>query len=612
MDLDEDTLSKLGQACVRGYELDLSSVADRMEELRELSQVANAVKEKKKTYPWPGASNVKYPMILNAALQFNGRAYPTIMNDGNIAKIAVTGGDPDGQKQLRADRVGKHMSFQLTEEIDGWDAGMDWLLISVPIVGCVFKKVWRDGNENRTASEVVAATDLIVNNSTKDMKSCPRASHIVAFYPYEIRENVNLGIWLDADFNIADEETQKPEEFIEQHVLYDLDEDDYPEPYIVTIHKNSGAVVRVEPNFEAKDVILDDDEMVAKINPHQYFVKYECFPDPEGGFYGVGLGQLLKPINDSVDSILNQMIDGGHLANTGGGFLGKGFKFKSGSVRFSPGEWKRTETAGGMLKDNIVPLPVPQPSAVLFSLLGLLIDAGKDIASIQDVLTGGGGKNMPATSVLALIEQGMKVYTAIFKRLYRSLKEELRLIYELNQVYLTDEEYQTILDDEQATVADYEGLSKDIQPEADPSMVTDMQRIQRAQAVIEVVGPTPEAKLEYLKALGVANPEKYIPPPPEGPSPEEMERLADLEIREREMSRKERETFAKNLDTFAKALKTVAETDEKGADNSLNTAELTMLIDEARSIGAMINEQNERDRVSGLEGNSGVPLVAPE
>ena len=629
--LDDDTLAKIGLTCMRGYEMDLASVSDRMETLKELNQIARQAQEKK-TYPWPGASNVKYPMILEAALQFNGRAYPVILNNGDIAKIAVSGDDDEGVKQARAGRVGKHMSHQITEEMDGWEAGMDWLLISLPIVGVVFKKVWFDGNERKNASEVVGATDLIVNNSTKTFKSCPRASHIVAFYPYEIRENIAMGLWRDAKISIADEDTQTPEEFIEQHTLIDLDGDEYPEPYIVTIHKATGKAVRVEPNFDADNVIMDD-EAVVKINAKKYFVKYECFPDPEGGFYGVGLGQLLKPLNDSVDSILNQMIDAGHLANTGGGFLGKGFKFKSGSVRVSPGEWKKTDIQGGVLRDNIMPLPVPQPSAVLFSLLGLLIDAGKDIASIQDVLTGGGGKNMPATSVLALIEQGMKVYTAIFKRIYRSLKEELRLIYELNQDYLTVDEYQTFLDDPEypaiqqayeasgqvtSVVADYEGQSKDIRPEADPSMATDMQKMAKAEFML-AFKDDPRANgqeiiLNSWKAAGIDDPEQFMAPPQEGPSPGEMIELARLELEKTESARKASETHANNIKTFTEALKNIAETDEKGADNELNTAELTILYENLVALGEELNEQtiNEQIGVSGLEGNSGVPVGPPE
>jgi hypothetical protein len=35
----------------------------------------------------------------------------------------------------------------------------------------------------------------------------------------------------------AQGDRDKPHEFLEQHRYWDLDEDGYPEPYIVTVHK---------------------------------------------------------------------------------------------------------------------------------------------------------------------------------------------------------------------------------------------------------------------------------------------------------------------------------------------------------------------------------------
>jgi chaperonin GroES len=33
----------------------------------------------KKTYPWPNAANVKYPLLTTAAMQFAARAYPALV-----------------------------------------------------------------------------------------------------------------------------------------------------------------------------------------------------------------------------------------------------------------------------------------------------------------------------------------------------------------------------------------------------------------------------------------------------------------------------------------------------------------------------------------------------
>lgn len=346
-ELDQEDIDKLGMTCRRGYDVDKESVAAWMDELDEIRKLAHQDGGEAKTYPWADASNVKYPLITQAALEFNARAYPTLINDGNIVKASIEGEDEDGEKASRKDRVTKYMSYQVMEKMPDWETDMDKLLMAVPTDGLGFKKVYFDPMTGENVSEFVSATNLIVNMQTKELVSCPRISHVLAYYPYEIDELQAVGLWLKEDIQMSDPDLQEPETFIEQHVLYDLDGDGYAEPYIVTFQEDSGVVVRVRANYRQEDILTNEEGKVVKVRARQYFIKYECFPNPEGGFYGWGLGQLLKSINDSVNSILNLMIDAGHLSNTGGGFLGQGFNFRSGATRFSPGEWKKVNVTGG-------------------------------------------------------------------------------------------------------------------------------------------------------------------------------------------------------------------------------------------------------------------------
>ncbi len=638
--IDDEKLGKLGQKCSHGFEVDYESISEWRTDIEKVRKLASQITEAK-VYPWPDASNVKYPLITVAALQFNARAYPTILNNSNVALAKVVGNDdgipviengqpvldeqnapqwevPPGIKRERADRVSKHMSYQLTEEMDEWDDDMDKLLLVLPIDGCAFKKVRRDETLGRNVSELVLATDLVVNTSTKSLLTCPRISHIIPLYPYEVLERINFELFRDKEegylVDLEDDKDEEVLEFIEQHVLYDLDGDGYPEPYIVTFEREGGYVVRIIANFDADDIETDDSGDITKVTAGQFFIKYSCFPDSQGGFYDKGFGQLLKPISNSVDSLLNQLIDAGHLSNTGGGFIAKGFRIKSGALRFTPGEWKKVDVSGLAMKDSILPLPIREPSNVLFMLLGLLIDAGKEIASIQDVMTGGGGKNMPATSVLAMIEQGMKVYSAIFKRIYRSLKGELKLLYTLNREYLDEKAYFNILDDTEAIFkSDYEDKSLDIVPAADPNMATDIEKAAKAQILLQFA-EWPEANravimVENLRATGFTDAEKFLAPPPTGPSPEQLHAMAELQLKSRELDMKLRDSQIKRLDWLASALKKVAEADEIGADNILNVTEL--VTEMALVTKEMKANANDGSGVRGVEGQQQMVLGAP-
>jgi chaperonin GroES len=311
---------------------------------------------------------------------------------------------------------------------------------------------------------------------------------------------------------------------------------------------------------------------------------------------------------------LNQLIDAGHLANTGGGFLGRGMRIASGETRFSPGEWKKVDITGGTMRDNVLPLPVQQPSQVLFQLLGLLIEAAKEVSSVQDVMTGGGGQNMPATTVLAQIEQGMKVFTAIYKRIHRSFKGELKLLYRLNGIYLRDQEYFSVLDDQTAIgKVDYEDQSLDVIPVSDPSLATDLQKMAKVQAMMQF-GPLLDQNAvaqEGLRLMNVSQPEKYLPKQ-QGPSPEQLQSLAEIEIKRKEAEAKVLDAAASAAQKYSTALKNVAETDALGVDNVVNSQELTLLLQSLKLITG--NQGNEATGSQGLVGqppNAGVPGVSP-
>jgi hypothetical protein len=220
-----------------------------------------------------------------------------------------------------------------------------------------------------------------------------------------------------------------------------------------------------------------------------------------GGFHGTGLGLLLGDISDTVNSIINMMLDAGHMASLGGGFIGSEFRIKGGNTRFEPGEWKLAETAGADIRSSVVPMTFPGPDATLFSLLGLLIDAGKEISSTKDIMTGDTGtKNMTATTTLALIEQGMMVFSAAYKRIFRSMKMEYRQLAKINATTLDAGRYNAFHDAMQAGPegqmsqaqldprVDYDLSNMDIQPVADPRSVTNMQEMAKAQLLGQMAG----------------------------------------------------------------------------------------------------------------------------
>jgi chaperonin GroES len=570
--LEDGELGNIGSQVTREYNIDKSSRDDWEKRARRAMDLARQKKDQK-SWPWDGASNVKFPMLTTAALQFAARAYPAICDGPMIVKTQVLGDDPKGLKAEAAGHVACHMSYQLLYEVEDWEADVDTMLHQLPIVGCAFKKVYPDkAKAAGFCDDLISAFDLVVNQRAKSLDTVPRITHVFPLYPYEIKERQRAGTFRDvelsgskADSNDDDE----PQTFLEQHRYLDLDGDGVPEPWIVTVHEQSSTVVRIVAAFDAEKIDADMERgRIIRIPRRDYFVKFDFLPDPEGGFYGVGFGHLLEPLSDVIDTMINQMTDAGTLQNAGGGFIASGVDLGKGKseISLAPGKYRTIQTAAQDLRQGIYSIDHPGPSKVLFDLLSLMIDSGKDVAAIQDILVGDMPRNQTATTTMAMIEQGLKVFTAIYKRLYRSLKKEFRMIFEINKANLDMPKYVALLDEPvQVVQNDYYG-EMDIMPVADPNTVTDMQRLQKASLIMEEAKggnkhvDLYQATKRLFEAARIYKPEEVLIPPSEGPSPQEQVALEGM--------------IAELEEVKARVEKLRAETDKIAADAALARARI--------------------------------------
>lgn len=510
--LDEQTLNDIGEACRAGFEIDYSSRGHWENDLDEWLRLSMQVREIK-SFPWARASNVKYPLLSTAAMQFAARAYPSLVpSDGKVVKCSIVGKDDTGQKRERGDRVASYMSYQVMHEMDNWEEDMDKLLMMLPIVGTVFKKTYFSHSDNKIKSYLISPKNLIVNYWAKDLECAERVSEIIEMpqrilverQKQEIFRTVDLGApspteWQDKPTSHYDaNDSSVPYTLVEQHTYLDLDEDGYTEPYIVTFDRKSGEVLRIVARFTNDQIKTDIKGKITSIKPTTYYTKFSFVPNPDGSFYDIGFGLLLGPLNEAINSLINQLVDAGTLNNLQSGFIGKGLRIKMGDARFNPGEWKPVNATADDLRKQIVPLPSKEPSNVLFQLMGSLVTSGKELASVAEIFTGKmPGQNTPATTTMASVEQGMKVFTAVYKRIFRSLSKEFKRIQELNATYLDPNTYVEVLD---APVGpdDFNTKDYDICPGADPTATSTQEKLMKAQGLLELL---PTGIIDPVKAV---------------------------------------------------------------------------------------------------------------
>lgn len=509
-----------------------------------------------------------------------------------------------------AEKISTHMSYQVLYEMQDWEEDMDKLCLVLPIIGCAFKKTYFSPLKGKNCSELVLPKDLVVNYWTKSLETASRKTHRLWFTPNEFLEKQRVGLWKEYEnikfgpgtndtqerhdkINPPSEDGDTPRQVLEQHTSWDLDEDGYKEPYIITVDYETQKVLRISPRFRSKDVMIHprDPSKVAKIKPIEYFTKFSFIPNPDGSFYDLGFGLLLGSLNQAANTLLNQLTDAGTLSNLQSGFLAKGLRLgKSGDYRFEPGEWKPVNNTFEDLKKGIFPLPVREPSNVLFQLLGMLVQSGKELASIAEIFTGKmPGQNTPASTTMATIEQGLKVFTSIYKRVYRSLGKEFEKLFDLNAYYLDDGEHDYayekdgVMIDETINSQFYKDAKVKIVPAADPNMVTETQKLIQLQSMMEMaqlgqLNPQ-ELTRRGLEIHGIPGIAKLMEVPP--PQPPLEVTLLEMELAD------------KDKDRQLEAMKIMSENQKRESEIMLNMAKAKQLGDEEGVL--MLEQQLKRE-----------------
>lgn len=581
--------------------------------LEKAEKIAKQTIEQK-SFPFENASNVKFPLITKAVIEFNSRVSPIICNNGEPVKIktfgdknAVQADDEGNPPEIspetgifktvqqgvidRAKKVKDVMNWILSDVTD-WESEKDRLTLVYALSGFAASKNYFDYSEGLPKSETVTPLSLYWEEG-KRFYEASRKWHVVSMPVNEVIGAIRANVFIDREGFVAKLAADKEDSInlLECHCWLDLDDDGYKEPYIVVIAQDYNRILRITPRFKEDDIYLNKKGEVVKIKPREYFVFYEFMPCPDGSCYPLGLCDLLQFINEAINTNINQMIDSGTLNNLQGGFISGQARIRGGKQAFKMGEFKYIEGVGADITNSIIPLPTKEPSAVLFQLLGTLIDTGNNVAMLSDVLTGDVNPNMQPTTVLALIEQGLSGFKAILKRLNRSLKQEMRLYYDMirENLYTLQGLHGEVAVLQNVTPEDFAD-DYAIIPVSDEYYSTSLEKSQRAQFFLSLaMSGNPyinglEATTRALNILGVENAQDLIvQPQPQQPDPLAM---AQLQLVQADIERKQTEN---RVDVF-KAMLEKQRTDSETLNARVKTQSETIKRD-AEAINALANAE---------------------
>lgn len=534
--MSEKELQRISTELRASYQDDLMSRKE-WEEVYTNGLNLLGVKNEERTEPFEGASGVTHPLISESVTQFQAQAYKEMLPSGGPVKTQILGAVTK-EREEQAQRVKEFMNYQTTEVMEEYDPDMDQLLFYLPLSGSAFKKVYFDESLQRAVSKFIPAQDLVVPYSATDLLTSPRVTHVLRMDENDLRKMQVAGFYRDIDLmpdgnENRDQVREKVDDLqgttpstqdttfvlLEMHVALDLE--DFPDmsptgeptgiklPYIVTIDETSGEILSIRRNF---------DEGAELARKKQYFVHYKFLPGL--GFYGFGLIHMIGNLGRASTSILRQLIDAGTLSNLPGGFKAKGLRLRDSDSPIQPGEWRDIDVPGGDLRNSLMPLPYKEPSATLAQLLGALVEAGRRFISLADEHVNGMNQEAPVGTTVALLERGMKVMSAIHKRLHYAQRQEFKILARIFAESLPQEyPYEVAGGDRNIKASDFDGRI-DVIPVSDPNIFSMSQRIALAQTQLQLAQSNPDihnlhaAYRRMYQALEVQNIDEVLPPPP--------------------------------------------------------------------------------------------------
>jgi hypothetical protein len=442
-----------------------------------------------------GASKVVHPMLTQGCVDFSARVMKEIFPPDGPARDKIIG-EQTLEKQEKADRLVKFMNWQMTEQMPEFRSELEQLSTQLPLGGGQYLKITWDQNKKRPMPQFVAIDDVYLPFAATNFYSSERKTHVQYLTRIEYQKRVESGMYMDVDLmasplppeeskaEIANNKIEGRQTdsynidglrtIYECYIIHDFEDEYGLAPYIISLDKATQSVLAIYRNWE------EDDDTKQEM---QWMVEFPFVP--WRGAYPIGLTHMIGGLSAAATGALRALLDSAHINN----FPGL-LKLKSGTGgqtdRVDPTEVKEIEGSFGQddIRKMLMPMPYNPPSAVLFQLLGFLVDASQNVVRTTFEELADSNTNTPVGTTLARIEQGMVVFSAIHARMHDSMGRVLKLLFRLNKTYLTEEEVFDETGELLVKRSDFDG-PMNVVPVSDPNIFSEAQRFAQVQAVMQ-------------------------------------------------------------------------------------------------------------------------------
>lgn len=493
--LDSGTLATIADNLLDAIERDKRARSTRDKQQETGIKLSGLSDEDKQGADIEGGSIVSHPMITEACIDFAARAMKEIFPPTGPAKDQILG-EITTEKIEKARRKTRLLNRQATKEIKEARAEMEQLLSQVPMGGSQYLNVYRCRRRKRTAWEFVPIDDVLLPYAATNFECAERRTIVKRLTELGYKRRVKSGEYIDVDSSAeaylettasaqASDKVEGKEEdpfnadglrtLFEVYTFLDIEDEDDFLPYVVTIDNSTRRIVSVYRNWDEED---PDHEELAHIVEFPFI--------PWRGAYALGMPQIIGGLTEAMTGALRALLDSAHINN-----IPTAIRLQSGTggqtISLRPGRIAEIEGAIGTdadIRKNVMPIPFNPPSPVLFQILGFLDAAAKHVVRTTFEDLAEQKQEMPVGTTVALIEQGMVVFSAIHGRLHDSMRKVLEIMHRLNRYHLTENVEYDEEDEPLATRSDFDG-PMDVCPVSDPKIFSETQRMAQVQAVAQ-------------------------------------------------------------------------------------------------------------------------------
>lgn len=409
------------------------------------------------------------------------------------------------------------LNYFLTTKDIGYYKDFEKSLYYTGFYGTIIRKVYFDSLLNRPMSRFIAPENFLVNIDCTSILDSDRLTHILKLSARDVLINQKKGIYrevelpyltaegqsdggddsdvdenddLDNIVNIENYSKRTLHDVYESHIYLNLEsfEEDYDKtkimdiakPYIVTIDKDSKEIFSIKRNWDEGD---------KEQTRRKYFVAYQYFT----GFdiWGLGLARIAGTNAIAVTNMLRQTVDAATYQNLPAGFIQKGTtKQQITNLTLGPGDYKNVDVTGN-IRDLFATLPANGPSPALMELRQEIIGQMQDQLSTAELGMMDSKEDIAVGTAGAFLEEKGKIQSAVLKSLHKSFSEELQLLDNIFKESLEREEFYIGSEKHIITKEHFIDSIKVI-PVSDPSVNSNVQRILKAEAVMQTAMQMPE------------------------------------------------------------------------------------------------------------------------